>query len=141
MLIGEYTTQVGDKNRVAIPKKLRDELEGKIFITRGYERCLLIVDQQRWNALLKVINYNPLLSISVRDTKRYILGGATEIEPDNQGRFVVPEQLLKFANIQTKLTFLGVGEWIEVWDEDKWNSKLEALSSNVADLAERLKSI
>ncbi len=140
MLIGEYYTQLGEKNRIALPKKLRDEFSGKVYLTRGYERCLLLVDTSRWKNLMDEINKRPLLSLNVRDTKRYILGGAVEIEYDTQGRFVLPEALKVFAGIEDNVTFLGVGEWVEIWDENKWQAKLELLSENVSDIADRLSS-
>lgn len=138
MLIGEYFTQLGDKNRLAIPKKLRDQFTGKVYLTRGYESCLIIVDAQRWELLLKEINKRPLLSLTVRDTKRFIIGGALEVDYDQQGRFVLPEPLKRFAGIEERVVFLGVGEWIEIWDEDRWKDKLGDLSDEVSDLAERL---
>jgi len=138
MLIGEYSVQIGEKNRVAIPKRLRDNLEGKLFLTRGYENCLILVDENRWNKLISEINKNPLLSLNVRDTKRFILGGANELEPDSQGRIVISDALKEFSTIEQKVIFLGVGEWAEVWSEQKWKDKLNILSKNVSDLAERL---
>lgn len=138
MLIGEYSVQIGEKNRIAIPKRLRENLEGKFFLTRGYENCLILVDENRWNKLISEINKNPLLSLNVRDTKRFILGGAVELEPDSQGRIVISDALKEFSTIEQKVTFLGVGEWVEVWSEQKWKDKLNILSKNVSDLAERL---
>jgi MraZ protein len=138
MLIGEYSTAIGDKNRISIPKKLRDSFAGKVFLTRGYEQCLIMVDTQRWESLIEEINKSPLLSLSVRDTKRFIVGGAVEIEYDSLGRFVIPEGLKAFANINQKIVFLGVGEWVEIWGEERWFDKLSNLTNNVADLAERL---
>jgi MraZ protein len=138
MLIGEYSIQIGDKNRVALPKKLRDELKGEIIMTRGYEKCLIMVDKVRWMDLISEINKNPLLNLNVRDTKRYLIGGAVEVEYDNQGRFVIPESLKEFSEIRDKVTFIGVGEWIEIWDESKWINKLKDLSENVSDIADRL---
>ena len=110
MFIGEYSTQLGDKNRLAIPKKLREQLNGSVTITRGYERCLIMVDSDRWEKLLDQINTRPLLSLNVRDTKRFLIGGAVEIEHDAQGRFVLPESLKAFGNIIDKIVFIGVGE-------------------------------
>lgn len=138
MLIGEYSVQIGEKNRIAIPKRLRDNLEGKLFLTRGYENCLILVDENRWNKLISEINKNPLLSLNVRDTKRFILGGAVELEPDSQGRIVISDALKEFSSIEQKVIFLGVGEWAEVWSEQRWKDKLNILSKNVSDLAERL---
>ena len=138
MLIGEYSVLIGEKNRVAIPKKLRESLNGKIFITRGYENCLILVDEQRWNKLIEELNKTPLLRLSVRDTKRFILGGATEMEPDSQGRVILPDPLKEFSGIENKVVFIGVGEWLEIWSEQKWKDRLNILSKEVSDLAERL---
>lgn len=140
MFLGEYLVQLGEKNRVAIPKKLRDLFEGKAIVTRGYEKCLILVDNKGWDFLINDINKNPLLSINLRDTKRFLLGGATEIDYDSQGRFVLPEGLKDFAKIEDKVVFIGVGEWIEIWSQDRWTSKLEDLAGKVSDIAERLSS-
>jgi MraZ protein len=138
MYIGEYRTQLGDKNRVALPIGLRREIDGNVIVTRGYERCLLLLDKKHWESLLEKINTNPLLNMNVRDTKRYLLGGAFEIELDKQGRFVIPDSLKSFSGIEQKIIFLGVGEWIEVWAEDSWNIKLENLHNNASEIADRL---
>jgi MraZ protein len=138
MLLGEYSSQVGEKNRIAVPKKIREELKGKMIITRGYEGCLLLVDEARWKVLIGEINSKPLLNFSVRDTKRYLLGGAVEVETDSQGRFVIPDSLINFAQILNTAIFIGVGEWAEIWSEDLWKQKLDDLKNNVSDLAERL---
>jgi len=142
MFLGEYVAQLGEKNRILLPKRLRDELvENIVYVTRGYEECLILVDRQRWINLIQEISKKPILSIDVRDTKRYILGGAIEAELDNQGRFVLTEELVNFAKLESKIVFLGVGEWIEIWDYDKWTKKLEYLTKNVADLGERLSNL
>jgi MraZ protein len=141
MLIGEFASPLGDKNRVALPKKLRDELQTELIITRGYEACLLVVDYQRWQALTAEINKHPLLNLSVRDTKRFLLGGAFELTLDAQGRFVIPEGLITYAGIDKEVVFIGVGEWIEIWDMQRWQAKLKDLSQNSADIADRLSSI
>ncbi|MDQ6985451.1 MAG: division/cell wall cluster transcriptional repressor MraZ [Candidatus Dojkabacteria bacterium] len=141
MFLGEYKNNLGDKNRIAVPKKLRDQFNGALILTRGYEGCLLLVDYKRWNFLLEQINRKALLSLSVRDTKRYIIGGALNIDLDSQGRFVLPESLKMFANIENEVIFLGVGEWIEIWNSEKWSNKLKYLSENVSDLAEKLSEI
>lgn len=138
MFIGEYPTQIGEKNRISLPKKLRDKMEGGLLLARGYENCLLMLDNKSWENLVFEINKKPLLSLNVRDTKRYILGGATELDLDNQGRFVLPEPLKSFAGLNKTVVFLGVGEWIEIWDLEKWESKLKKLSMEVSDIADRL---
>lgn len=138
MLIGEYASPLGEKNRVALPKKLRDELNGSCILTRGYEGCLLLLDAKRWTNLIDQINQKPLLQLNVRDTKRFLLGGASDINLDQQGRFVIPEALIQYAQLGQSLVFLGVGEWVEIWSAERWQMKLDYLAANSADIADRL---
>lgn len=138
MLIGEFITPIGEKNRIALPKKLRAELSDELIVTRGYEHCLIVVDQSSWLALIAEIDKNPLFSLTVRDTKRFLLGGAFTLRLDKQGRFVIPEGLMQYARIGQNVTFVGVGNWVEVWDQDRWQQKVDYLAENSADIADRL---
>jgi MraZ protein len=138
MLLGEYNVPLGDKNRVALPKALRDELGDQLLIARGYEKSLMIMDKGRWQRLMDNINAQPLLNIDVRDTKRYLIAGTFTISLDKQGRFVVPEALVDFAAIGTQVTFLGVGEWVELWDTNNWQTRLTDLTIHASEIADRL---
>lgn len=141
MTIGEFISPLGDKNRIALPKKLRSALGESLVLTRGYERSLILVDQTRWQNLLSVINQQPLLALDVRDTKRFLLGGAFELDLDNQSRFVIPEALIQYAGIGDQVVFLGLGEWVEIWDQQRWQEHLHKLSSNAGEIADRLTGI
>ncbi len=138
MFYGEYKTVVGDKNRIAIPKKIRSMLLGQTIVTRGYDKCLLLVDKSRWQALVNEINKSDLLKENTRNLKRYLIGGTQEIEPDSQGRFVLSDELKRFAQINEQAVFIGVGEWVEIWDEDKWAQKIEDLVDTVSDISNKL---
>lgn len=141
MLIGEYYVPVGEKNRIAIPKKLRQNLGDNIVASKGYEGCVILLDVDRWQQLISQINKYPLLNMDVRDTKRFLLGGAHALDIDKQGRFVIPESLALYARLQTEVVFLGVGEWIEVWDRSSWEDKSSQLASSASDIANRLSEL
>jgi len=59
MLIGEYRAKLGQKNRTALPKVLKQGLGEELIITRGYEGCLIMVDKAKWNKLIKLIEVRP----------------------------------------------------------------------------------
>lgn len=138
MLIGEYEGKIAEKNRIALPLKFRNELSGSLIISRGYEDCLIILDEERWIKLVKGIEVKPFLNRSVRETKRFILGGASEIDLDLQGRFIIPSTLKKYARLEKEIVFIGIGDWVEIWDLTTWNVKLESLKNNAAEIADRL---
>ena len=138
MLIGEFEGKLTDKNRLAIPKKFRDEFGEGLVLSRGYEGCLILLDKARWNELGKVIESKPVLALSIRDTKRFILGGAFELELDAQGRFVLPNSLKTYATIADEVVFVGIDDWVEVWARERWEIKLNELISAAPDVAEQL---
>ncbi len=138
MLLGSFETKVTDKNRIAIPKKLRSELDDNLILARGYEGCVLLLDGKRWGSLLDLIAKEPILNQSVRDTFRFIIAGAFEIEIDKQGRFVVPQTLKDFGALENDVVILGMRDWVEIWDKEKWATKLKEITKSADDIAERL---
>jgi len=139
MLIGNYSVNLSQGRRLAIPNQLRKSLGTKIIIAKWYENCLVIVPQNNWEQLIKKITGEVTnLTKSVRNTERFVLGSAFELELDKQGRFVLPESLAKFAKIKGNSTFLGLGNRVEIWDTDIWLKKEKVISDKAADLVERI---
>jgi len=138
MLLGSYLQRVGPKYRVALPAKFRQVLGKKIILTRGYEGCLLVVSSSSWRELLSSVAKGPFVSRTVRDTTRFLLGNAFEIELDEQGRFVIPEVLRVYAEVRKEVVFLGLDRWVEIWDIKRWAERQAYLGKRGSDLAERL---
>jgi MraZ protein len=141
MLIGSYTQRVGPKYRTAFPSRFRRFLGKKIILTRGYEGCLLAVSVESWQKLLETVAKGPFVSRAVRDTTRFLLGNAFEIGLDDQGRFVLPEMLREYAGIGERAVFVGLGRWVEIWDEKLWSERQKYLAKEGSGLAERLAEI
>ena len=136
MIIGEYQQKLGDKNRIAFPKKFREELGNKLIMTKGYEGCLVIMSPAQWEEMVSDVVSGPFVSGLVRDTSRFLFAGASEIELDSQGRFVIPTYLKEYSGIESDGIFLGLGRWVELWGDEKWQKKsheIEGESSIVGD--------
>lgn len=138
MLIGEFEGKLTDKNRLAIPSKIRNELKDDLILSRGYEGCLILLDQKRWKSLIDLVSRKPLLQLNTRDTKRYLIGGAYELELDSQRRFVLPQSLKNFAEITEDLIFLAIMDWVEIWSKERWERKLLELTKSASDIADKL---
>jgi len=138
MIIGEFSQKIGDKNRIAFPKKFREELKNKLVITKGYEKCLIIVSPAQWDEIISDSVSGSFVSGLIRDTRRFLLASASEIELDAQGRFVIPPYLKEYASLQTEGVFLGLGKWVELWDQTKWIQKRKEVEDESSEIAERL---
>ncbi len=138
MIIGEYKSRVGEKKRIAIPKKFRNELGEKLILTRGYENCLVLVSEQQWKVIASEVINGSFINRDIRDTSRFLVGSAMEVEPDSQGRIVIPQPLFSHAKLCEEVTFLGLVNWIEIWEVEEWKKRLEYLESNGDKIAQEL---
>jgi len=138
MLIGEYQYRVEAKNRVSLPKKFREEIGGKIVVTQGYEGCLVVVSPKQWEVLIEDAATGPFVAEEVRDTSRFLLGGAVEVELDEQGRFVLPQPLKDYAGIGQEVCFLGLGRWVEIWASQEWEKRKAYIAKHSGEIGKKL---
>ncbi len=138
MLIGQYSATLGEKNRIAFPKKFRDELGDKLIITQGFEGSLIVVSETSWKSLLEGTEGMPLTSLSTRETQRFLLGTATEVALDEKGRFVLPIHLKEYGNLSGEIVFLGISRYVEIWDKKKWEEHNKQLIGTISGVADKL---
>ena len=138
MLLGEFKHNLDSKNRVTVPAKLRMELGEKPVLTRGLDHCLFIYPNRDWQLFMEKLNKLPLGQAKARNFKRFILSGASEIDIDEMGRVLIPEPLKKYSGLKKEVVIIGVGDRIELWDEDMWNKYIETAEKESESLAEGL---
>ena len=138
MLLGQYEGKVGEKSRIALPKKLREIIGEKLIITLGYENSLIVVSEEGWKALLEGTEGRPFIEKPARETQRYLLGGATNVSLDAKGRFVIPDYLRRFAKIKTEVVFLGLSRYVELWDKQIWETYRQELEKNIDKISTKL---
>lgn len=142
MLIGSYQTSLGDKRRVAVPKKFIEALGNKPIIAKWYEDCLVLVSSEFWNKLFdRLTAGKKTVSLGVREIERFILGSAFELEPDKQGRVIIPELLSEYSGLKKEVVFVGLGDRVEIWAKELWDEKSKTLAGStkqyIEDLSER----
>lgn len=138
MLIGQYEGRVDEKGRTALPKKFRAILGDKLIVTLGYENSLIVVSEQNWKQLLEGTEGRPFIDSATRETQRFLLGGASGVELDDKGRFVLPSYLREFGQVKEDVVFLGLSKYIEIWDKKRWEEYRAGLEKNIATISQRL---
>ena len=138
MFIGEYHHTIDEKGRLIIPSKFRDGLGEKFIVTRGIENCLYVYSLESWSTITKKLESLPFTKKDARQFTRYFLSGATVADFDKQGRVNISIPLVQHANLQKDCVIVGVGNRLEIWAQDEWNSFFESASLNMSDIAENL---
>lgn len=138
MLIGEYKSTLGEKKRVSLPKKFRAILGENLILTRGYEQALIVVNEGLWKKVAEEVMNGSFINKDIRDTSRFLVGGAKEIELDKQGRFVIPQSLLEHAGLEEEVVFIGLVNWVEIWDKKKWEERVKYLQEHGEEIAQEI---
>ena len=139
MLLGQYEAVLTDKGRLALPKKFREKLGGRVVVAKWYESCLVVVASESLNPLLsRLTAETKYITGAVRDTDRFVLGSASEVDLDKQGRFVVPKYLRDYALLVKEVVFLGLGSRVEVWDKKVWAEREKYIKENAENLIETI---
>ena len=139
MLLGEFEHTIDDKNRLTLPAKFRQALSGGLVITRGMDGCLYCYPQAQWEGLVesRLAGLDPL-SKEGRMMHRFFFAGASETEPDKQGRVMLPPTLAKNAGIGREVVVAGVRDHLEIWDRAAWRAQLKEVMGSAEHVAERL---
>lgn len=122
MFLGTFEPNLMDKGRIALPKKIREELgSSRLILTIGFETCIFGFAEKMWEEVTKPELSRPLFSDKEgRDLRRKMYSEAINIELDSQGRCVIPKSMLDFAKILDQLVVIGAGDHFEIWNKKQW---------------------
>lgn len=138
MFIGEYSHNLDDKGRLAIPKKFRAAFSGGAVVTRGLDECLFLYSKKEWNELAKKLSSLPFSQANSRAFARLMLAGAMDAPLDKQGRIILPEYLRSYAGLSKEITLAGLYNRIELWDTSTWRAYTKRTEAAGNDIAEHL---
>ena len=141
MFIGEYSHNLDEKFRLAIPVKFRRELEEGAVITKGLDNCLFLYTKNEWSKLAEKLATLPFSQANSRAFARHMLSGAMEAEVDKRGRMVVPEYLRQFAGLKKNVVVAGLYSRVEIWDTEAWNVYKNKTEKESNEIAEKLNDL
>ena len=122
MFLGEFTHTIDDKGRLTIPAKFRGELAEGLVVTRGFDQNLMLFTMEGWRELAGKIAERPLADEDVRAFRRRVFSGAIDLEPDRQGRILLPPYLREFAAIDGDVIIAGMYNYVELWNPEAWQA-------------------
>lgn len=113
------------KGRIAVPAKCRESLasicDGRVVMTaHTQDRCILIYPEPEWQNILPKIEALPSFNKAALRAQRLLIGYATALELDNNGRVLIPPTLRDYAGLDKELILVGLGRKFELWDEISW---------------------
>lgn len=130
MFRGVSSINLDDKGRLAVPTRYRAELsdccDNQLVVTVGLDKCLLLYPLPEFEEIERKLVKLPALNKKAKRLQRLLIGHATECELDGQGRFLIPEPLRNFAELERRTALIGQGNKFEIWDEAGWVAARDA---------------
>ena len=128
MYLGTYEPNLIGEKRLALPKEIRNELAGdQVVLTSGFEECIFGFSKKEWEQTIQPELAKPISDVGGREIRRRMFADAAIVDLDMQGRFVLTENLIRYAKITSGLTVIGAGDHFEIWDSRKWQEYHEKL--------------
>jgi MraZ protein len=123
------------KGRMAMPARYRERLlegcGGRLVVTVDRDHCLLVYPLPEWEVIESKLVSLPSLNKTARLLQRLLIGHATELEMDGQGRILLPAMLRDYAGLNKKAVLIGQGKKLEIWDEDTWGENQQEWLASV----------
>lgn len=124
---------------MALPARKREAVMlsagGRVVVTIDMrERCLLLYPLPEWEIVQRKLEELSNINPQARLLQRLLIGHATDLELDANGRILLPNMLREYAGLSKKLVLVGQGNKVEVWAAETWQSSLQAWLENDADV-------
>jgi MraZ protein len=126
---GRYTAQLDQKQRVAVPAKLRRYASGgaadQFVITLGLDGCLFLFPPEQWEEIVARIKEVSFTSEKAKFFTRMLASHAEDVELDGQSRILIPQTLIRKARLEKEVLFVGALNRIEIWRPDAFEQYLQ----------------
>ena len=130
MFRGATKVTLDAKGRLAIPTRYRDRIlsrsNGEVVVTVDRDYCLLIYPYPHWEEIERKLIRLPTMNKQARRLQRLMVGYATEMELDGNGRILISKELREFANLDRQAILLGQGKKFELWNDKSWSDKRDS---------------
>ena len=122
MFQGETAITLDDKGRIAIPAAHRELVAkggNRLVVTYNpFEHgSLWIFPEKEWERVRDEVTALPSVKSVHRSLQMKLVGAAAHVEPDGNGRILLPASQRAAAGIEKRAVLLGMGNKFELWGE------------------------
>ena len=123
LFLSQFINKVDKKGRVSLPSSFRSALpkenKNKIILYKSLkfpsiEGC----GSERVKKIAKHIEELEIFSDDQDDFSTSIFSEIILTNLDQEGRFLIPEELKIYSNINNEATFIGQGHYFQIWEPE-----------------------
>ena len=132
MLRGSHQAKIDEKGRLKLPTSFRAYIDAtwktsNVYLTSDDStgQYVRVYPLPVWEGVEAKLLKMPSADLARRRFQRWTSLYGQEGEIDTQGRVLIPPQLREPALMQGEVVVLGSGDFLEVWNRERFLSKAE----------------
>jgi MraZ protein len=123
--LGTHQNRLDAKGRVSVPSSYRNALKAKAEAGQGggmvlrpshNHPCIEAWPAAEFEQLAKPLDRLDLFSEPHDDLAFALYADAFAMEPDKEGRIILPEPLIAHAGLTDTIVFMGLGRIFQIWE-------------------------
>lgn len=123
LFLSSYENRLDSKGRVSVPAAFRSSLNNENFagvvLFRSFKHnCIEGLSMSRMEKMANATDKMGVFDDDLDDLSALVFADARPLQFDVTGRIIIPNELLKHANIQDVALFVGRGNSFQIWNPD-----------------------
>ena len=137
----EYESKLDAKGRLVLPARIKSQLPessgNELVIRKGFEQCLILFPMVEFKKVCSKISGLSEFNEEYRKLQRNFFSGTVTVELDNNGRFLIPKNMLSYATLDKESVLVGMGNKVEIWNPSLYEKHLINDPSELSKLAQK----
>ncbi len=129
-VIGSYRYSLDDKHRVRLPQRSNETLGATPVMSAGVGGRVNIMSFEMFLKQHPQFENPDLYNEEKQDVSTELFDKVFWLEPDSQGRVVIPQKIIDFFGIENEVVFVGKLSYIEMWPAKDYDAREELINKN-----------
>jgi len=130
LFTGEHEHTLDQKNRLSIPARFRqllcpETVGSKFYLILGANKRLWLYPDQYYEQLVNRMPAELIPDENVMQFEQLTFGLATLLDIDSTGRVLVPDRMIRRAQLGKDVVIIGVRDHLEIWNREDWEQYVE----------------
>jgi MraZ protein len=136
----QYESKLDIKGRLVLPSRIKAQLpegDAELMVRRGFESCLVVYPMVEFKKIFSKISGLNEFNEEYRKLQRNFLSGVMQVELDGNGRFLIPKNMLAYAQLEKEVLLVGMGNKVEIWNPAIYEKQQIQDPGELSKLAEK----
>lgn len=131
--LGRYDYSMDERGRVPVPPRYREAFLRGAVLNQGPDPCLRLFTEESFRQEAELHTSRPATARGARMTRHAFFANSFSVEPDRQGRILIPAPLREYASLDGAVIVAGAGEWLEIWNPEQFEREMSAAEEATTD--------